>query len=252
MKRPVILTLSERPAAMVEQLRSGMFRVYANVEESEEKISSRKNPDDPESEETDTVNKVFLCEVVDVPVLDYDAVVSALVRSRYSENDVEAILMNHADGNAEHEAQYAALQQFRVQAKKVARAALNIPDDLEYVKAEKLAELNEYDNSTAVNGFSYQGNVMWLKFNKRKDVRAGVDAMIASGHGDEEYELWDGGVCISIPAFLLSSMLNAIEVYALKCYAVTARHEANVSALGDMEAVKAYDFTVGYPEQLKF
>lgn len=135
---------------------------------------------------------------------------------------------------------------------KVARKAFDMPYTLEYVKADKLAELKEYDNSSAVNGFSYQGNVMWLKFDKRKDVRAGVDAMIASGRGNENYELWNSGVCISIPAAVLGQMLNTVEVYALKCYAVTARHEAAINALEGMDEVKAYNFTVGYPEKLTF
>ena len=47
-------------------------------------------------------------------------------------------------------------------------------------------------------------------------------------------------------------MLYALEVYASECYDVTARHEANIAELDNIEMVDAYDYTVGYPQKLVF
>ena len=55
---------------------------------------------------------------------DYATIVSAIVRSRYSADDVEAIVLNHGDEDPEHEQRYADLQAWRVEAKAVARQVL--------------------------------------------------------------------------------------------------------------------------------
>lgn len=57
---------------------------------------------------------------------DYATIVSAIVRSRYSQADVEAIILNYGDGDPEHEQRYAELQAWRVEAKTVARQVLGI------------------------------------------------------------------------------------------------------------------------------
>lgn len=55
----------------------------------------------------------------------YREFVAGLVRTRYSQSDVEAILCNHGDGDADHEAEYQAFQQWREQAKQTARELLD-------------------------------------------------------------------------------------------------------------------------------
>ena len=47
-------------------------------------------------------------------------------------------------------------------------------------------------------------------------------------------------------------MLNAIEIYACKCYDITAAHKAAVQAMTDFKDILSYDFKVGYPEKLSF
>jgi hypothetical protein len=47
-------------------------------------------------------------------------------------------------------------------------------------------------------------------------------------------------------------MLGHIELYASKCYDNTQAHIANVKAIGDIDALKAYDYRTGYPEKLRF
>ena len=54
----------------------------------------------------------------------YNDFVAGLVRTRYSQNDVEAILCNHGDGDTAHEAEYQAFQEWREQAKEIAKEIL--------------------------------------------------------------------------------------------------------------------------------
>lgn len=58
---------------------------------------------------------------------DYGAVVSAVVRAKYSEDSVEAIVQNYiASKTAEHKAEWQALQDWRATAKALAREALGL------------------------------------------------------------------------------------------------------------------------------
>ena len=58
-------------------------------------------------------------EVV-VEKVDYPSVVTAIIRSKYSADAVEAILLNGND-TPEHEAELAALQEWRKEAKRIAK-----------------------------------------------------------------------------------------------------------------------------------
>lgn len=55
--------------------------------------------------------------------LDYGKVVSAIVRTKYSSDQVEAIVLNGSD-TPEHKAEYEALQQWRSHAKEIAKAVM--------------------------------------------------------------------------------------------------------------------------------
>lgn len=54
----------------------------------------------------------------------YGEIVTAIIRARYTADQVEAIVLNHGDGNADHEAEYDALQAWRAEAKRVAKIVL--------------------------------------------------------------------------------------------------------------------------------
>lgn len=54
----------------------------------------------------------------------YDEFTAGLVRTRYSQDQVEAILANHGDGDAEHEAEFEAYQAWRKTAKEQAKELL--------------------------------------------------------------------------------------------------------------------------------
>lgn len=112
----------------VRTVREGaLTRVYFNWG-----LESRKT-ESADGEETE--EQVLSCEVVDVRDADYGAVVSAIVRDRYSASDVEAVLANYQeaiDGSSdladtkrtEYKNDYAAFQAWRAKAKEVAKDAV--------------------------------------------------------------------------------------------------------------------------------
>ena len=54
----------------------------------------------------------------------YDDFVAGLVRLKYSQNQVEAVILNQGDGNDAHLAEYNALQMYRKECKSVAAELL--------------------------------------------------------------------------------------------------------------------------------
>lgn len=56
---------------------------------------------------------------------NYNDFVAGIIRMKYSQNDVEAILCNHGDGNADHEKEYEDFQAWREQAKQWANEILD-------------------------------------------------------------------------------------------------------------------------------
>lgn len=129
MAKPVILTLIERPESKVELLPNGRHRIYVDITEKDEVIEvtvpsdSSEGVTAPSSSPEPTVQHVFLCESVEVSHLDYATIVVAVVRSRYTADEVEAILCNGTD-TKEHAAELATFQQWRKQAKALAHEAL--------------------------------------------------------------------------------------------------------------------------------
>ena len=55
----------------------------------------------------------------------YDDFTAGLVRTRYSQNQVEAILANRGDGDETHEAEFEAYQSWRKDAKEIAKEILS-------------------------------------------------------------------------------------------------------------------------------
>lgn len=68
--------------------------------------------------------EVLVFENVDITgAIEYDAIVTAIVRDKYSQNRVEAILANGSD-TPEHEAELVAFQAWRAKAKTIAHAVI--------------------------------------------------------------------------------------------------------------------------------
>lgn len=139
---------------------------------------------------------------------------------------------------------------FKQTCKDAARQIFNIPDTLKSVKERKLTEIAVYDQSDNVNAFTIEGITLWLDRNTRAALMRRFEAEKASG--TDETTLWYGSSAFKMPVDTAITMLNAIEIYACKCYDATAGHKAAVNALETIDDVKGYDYKSGYPEKLSF
>lgn len=121
---------------------------------------------------------------------------------------------------------------------------------LERAKAAKIAELEAYDASEAVNGFTIGGVSMWLDAPTRQQLRISIDACYTMGR--ESASKWFNGVEYTFPINAWYQMLTALEVYAADALNVTESHRATINGLDSIEAVEGYDFSTGYPSKLSF
>ena len=112
-----------------------------------------------------------------------------------------------------------------------------------------LAEIEKHDTSPSVNGFMLNGQRVWLN----KDTRVGLmnSTSIAKAMGKKTTTLWFGGMQIEVNCDKAIGLLSALEMYALECFNVTAAHKKAVAELNTVEEVLGYDYTKGYPKQLK-
>ena len=117
--------------------------------------------------------------------------------------------------------------------------------------AQKMVQeqIDKYDTSPSVNGFMLNGLRVWLN----KDTRVGLmnSTQIAKAMGKATTTLWFGGMQIEVNCDKAIQLLSALEMYALECFNVTAAHKKAVAELNTVEEVLGYDYTKGYPEQLK-
>lgn len=122
-------------------------------------------------------------------------------------------------------------------------------DLLGAAKRLMVQEITAYDTSPSVNGFMLNGLRVWLK----KDTRVGLmnSTSIAKAMGKTTTTLWFGGMEIEVNCDKAIGLLSALEMYALECFNVTAAHKKAVAELNTVEEVLGYDYTKGYPEQLR-
>ena len=200
-----------------------------------------------------------------VAVWDYDAIVSALIRSRYSQSEVEAIMRNLLGKKMDAENEFEALNTWCNQCKTRAAYLMNLGEKeydlvseewrerckatLEKAKKEKLEAILAYDTSSDVNGFMLNGNKVWLD----KETRVGLmnSTTIAKSVGQKTTTLWLGSMKLVVDCDKAIQLLSALEMYALDCFNVTASHKQAVSELTTIEEVEAYDYKKGYPKMLE-
>ena len=199
-----------------------------------------------------------------VAVWDYGAIVSALIRSRYSESEVEAIMRNLLGKKMDAENEFEALNTWCNQCKTRAAYLMNLGEKeydlvseewrerckatLEKAKKEKLEAILAYDTSSDVNGFMLNGNKVWLD----KGTRVGLmnSIQITRDMGQDTTTLWFDGYKLEVRCDMAIMLLSSLEMYALECFNVTAAHKKAVSELTTIEEVEAYDYKTGYPKQL--
>ena len=199
-----------------------------------------------------------------VAVWDYDAIVSALIRSRYSQSEVEAIMRNLLGKKMDAADEFEALTEWCNQCKTRAAYLMNLGEKeydlvseewrerckatLEKAKKEKLSAILAYDTSSDVNGFMLNGNKVWLD----KGTRLGLmnSIQITRDMGQDTTTLWFDGYKLEVRCDMAIMLLSSLEMYALECFNVTAAHKKAVSELTTIEEVEAYDYKTGYPKQL--
>ena len=122
-------------------------------------------------------------------------------------------------------------------------------DVLQRAKETVIAAIEAYDTTPAVNGFILNGERVWLD----KSTRVGLmnSTSIAKAMGKKTTTLWFGGMQIEVNCDKAIGLLSALEMYALECFNVTAAHKKAVAELNTVEEVLGYDYTKGYPEQLR-
>lgn len=118
------------------------------------------------------------------------------------------------------------------------------------VRYNKLAEISNYDISDQVNLFYINDVPMWLDRTSRTSLMARFNAEQAKGV--EVTNLWYEGMNMILPIKNAIDMLLDLEIYASQCFDNTQKHLHNVKQLNSVDAVIAYDYTVGYPEKLNF
>lgn len=199
-----------------------------------------------------------------VAVWNYGAIVSALIRSRYSQSQVEAIMRNLLGKKMDAADEFEALTEWCNQCKTRAAYLMNLGEKeydlvseewqerckatLEKAKKEKLAAILAYDTSSDVNGFMLNGNKVWLD----KETRVGLmnSTQITRDLGHDTTTLWFDGYKLEVRCDMAIMLLSSLEMYALECFNVTAAHKKAVSELTTIEEVEAYDYKTGYPKQL--
>ena len=119
---------------------------------------------------------------------------------------------------------------------------------LTLAKQSKLEDIDDYDQSDAVNLFYLAGQPMWLDAQTRQTLRISIESYIETG--TDTVTKWFGGHQFTFPTNAWKSMLNALEVYAAESLNVTESHKSAVNAMDNIEDIENYDITSGYPEKL--
>ena len=121
---------------------------------------------------------------------------------------------------------------------------------LDEIKYNKINELNNYDQSNAVNSFTINNQVLWLDSQSRQQLRTSLDAYKALNRNT--VSKWFNGVEFTFPLDTWYNMLNALEVYAGDALNITEQHRAIINKLDNIDDINNYDFTTDYPKKLEF
>lgn len=121
---------------------------------------------------------------------------------------------------------------------------------LENAISKKIAEIDVYDNSDKVNGFTYNGVGLWFTAEVRASFKNSIES--ASLLGETEISIPTTAGIIKLSLDNAKIMLAKIQRYADACYLITMQHKSEVEILTTVAEVEAYDITKGYPDKLAF
>ena len=119
---------------------------------------------------------------------------------------------------------------------------------IEEARVMKLAEIESFDLSSAVNSFEFNGNDMWID----KATRVGLMNAISCYEVLGKDIIGIDNISVTLPLVKAKAMLASLEAYALECYNVTLEHKNMVKTITDIEHVDKFDVTIGYPTKLVF
>lgn len=122
------------------------------------------------------------------------------------------------------------------------------PKTLAGSKFRKIEELGHYDSSHSVNSFMLNDEPVWLAKADRVGLQNSLT--IEKNAGKTESTMWFNDKCYTVEIDKALALLAQIELYALECYNVTAKHKNSINALTTIEEVESYNFMTGYPEQI--
>lgn len=121
---------------------------------------------------------------------------------------------------------------------------------LEIAVNRKLRELEAYDKSDDVNGFTVNGEPTWIDATTRSNYRGSLDDAVLLGKTEVRVPI--GGRLLPMSVSEARLKLAQIQDYADECSIVTKMHEATILQLQTVEDVEGYDITSGYPPKLAF
>lgn len=121
---------------------------------------------------------------------------------------------------------------------------------IEAEKARKIAEIEDYSNSSNVNDLTFKGLHTWVTPGVRANYLVSLDAAELLGEKDITFVV--EGVQVTLAIEKVRIILAQIQRYADACYIVTEGHKRAVKALENVDEVRGYDFTKGYPNKLNF
>lgn len=123
-------------------------------------------------------------------------------------------------------------------------------EKLEQAKQQKIAEIEAYDTSSAVNSFILNGVPRWLNLDKRQSIAYSAKILKEKGH--DSITIWFDTDKVVLPIDDAISLLDTLEVYAKTTNNVTHEHMLTVDGLSDIEEVHNFDVTAGYPRKVDY
>lgn len=114
----------------------------------------------------------------------------------------------------------------------------------------KKVEIEEYSRSSAVKTYKLNSVEGWETSEDRNSISKAASDKAAIGR--TTYTLYHGGVGFQTTPSEVIAILAKVEVYASDCYDVTEQHKRYVETLLNIQEVKYYNHTLGYPEKLHF
>lgn len=123
-------------------------------------------------------------------------------------------------------------------------------DELESWKALLKVQIQGYDSSNKVNQFFLDQIPFWID----KATRVGLvnSLNMEKGAGRAVSTLWVEGHTMQLPVDLALGLLQALELYALDCYGVTATHLSYVESSQSIQELRDFNKEADYPEMLRF